>query len=188
MKNNIEKTKSLMEAANRVTNAMPISENELDEASKISPIMGPSRVYPDGSRPPAGIHYYGGPDGYYGGGTSKPWHGKPEPNWYGPRHPDHSGKSNPYDDLVDSLDNRANNSPMTNPNNPGTMPMTPTYGPALMPDGTPVGDPFDQPMGPPYYPPGYFVRRPVDPSKFTTPTRPTNPYVTNPNNPGTRVP
>ena len=34
---------------------------------------------------------------------------------------------------------------VTNPNNPGTMPMTPTYGPASMPDGTPAGDPFDRP-------------------------------------------
>jgi len=61
---------------------------------------GPSRVYPDGSRPPIGVHYYGGPDGYYGGGTSRPVGGRNAPSWARRRHKKHSGRSNPF--MVDS--------------------------------------------------------------------------------------
>ena len=61
---------------------------------------GPSRVYPDGSRPPIGVHYYGGPDGYYGGGTSRPVGGRNAPSWARRRRKKHSGRSNPF--MVDS--------------------------------------------------------------------------------------
>ena len=170
-------TQSLMESANRVTNvdAMPISENQ-EEVPYFVRRPRPDRPWRKPTKPEPAF-----------GAPGSPYMGPPEwvmPDYLKPNQPmtpDEIRRSFP------GLVRRANNSPMTNPNNPGTMPMTPTYGPALMPDGTPVVvDPEDQPMGPPYYPPGYFVRRPVDPSKFTTP-RP-NPYVTNPNNPGTRVP